>query len=292
MNIDKKSIESIGTSCLTSIVVFIICFFAIGSNIMILQVLGLSVLLLFLLVGLWVVGYDILYPMLSSKEKERRKKITERIAHEEKRNKEREISFIRKRIQKYNDDVESFTKQFGNLSAKVDFAVNYYDYLHIQCKNLGIISEDNKATEDKVTYHEICNCFNRPLLVFEESSVLVVDDKVYPFNDIIGYSVLDNGKTIMSDNRTVTKTNTGNMLGRAIVGGLVGGGVGAAVGAITANKESTTSQYETTKQHDYVIYIIVNDLSNPNIEIKLYTDTNKCKKIEAILSVILKRKNK
>ena len=105
------------------------------------------------------------------------------------------------------------------------------------------------------------------VLVKESTSQIILNEHLYNFDDIIDYSVVDNQTATHyhSQIESTTKTNTGDMIGRAVVGGVVAGGIGAAVGANTAKKTTVTNP-STTKSfthHNYVINVTLNSISNP-----------------------------
>lgn len=60
--------------------------------------------------------------------------------------------------------------------------------------------------------------------MFDASSTIIINGKTYPFNDILDFEVesVSQGGQIYA-----TKTSTGRMVGRGIVGCLLLGGVGA-----------------------------------------------------------------
>ena len=264
------------------IILICLAILALSSSITIFQVIGVIVLLFCAL----AISFE-LYERFSPKQKA----IREKIDKSQKRSQQIEISAIRRKNKKRDDDIATFKEKYGTLTKQVLFPVNYDDDLLTRCKNLGILAENNIATEDKVTNDEIWNCSNRPFLVFEDASVLVIDDKVYPFTDILSFTLTDNEKTIVSESKSETKTDTGNMIGRAVIGGIALGGVGAIIGGTTAKSRTITSEYETSKSHDYVVSVIVNSLSKPVIQMKLYSDTKKVQIITSILSVIIHRNN-
>lgn len=85
-----------------------------------------------------------------------------------------------------------------------------------------------------------------------------VNPKIYSFDDIVGYELLENGDSI-----------TKGGLGRAVAGGVLLGGVGAVVGG-TTGKRTTKTTVNSLK-----IKITVNDTSNPSAYINLITTPTK-----------------
>lgn len=64
-----------------------------------------------------------------------------------------------------------------------------------------------------------------------------------------------------------SKTNTGSMLGRAVVGGVLLGGAGAAVGGVTASKNSTVNTTTTETKHVELTLKLLFSVGNPLIVI-------------------------
>lgn len=85
-----------------------------------------------------------------------------------------------------------------------------------------------------------------------------VNPKIYKFDDIMEYELLENGYSI-----------TKGGVGRAIAGGVLLGGVGAIVGGVTGKKK-TKSIINNLK-----IKITVNEISNPSVYINLIMSPTK-----------------
>lgn len=137
------------------------------------------------------------------------------------------------------------------------------------------------------------------IYVFESSATIVLNEEEIAFNKILGFTLQDDSKTIMTSDvasyTSTTKTSTGSMLGRAAVGGVLLGGVGALVGANTAKKETITtpnqSQSTTTTsiKHNYICYVNVNDLANPIREIPLGENSKRAQMVANIFNIIIER---
>jgi len=131
------------------------------------------------------------------------------------------------------------------------------------------------------------------IFIFEESSTIIIYKVPYKFDDILGFEVYDNGKTIFSGttSETTTSTNTGNMLGRALVGGVLAGGVGAIIGAATAKKDIKSQVISQTAitEHNYDVVLIMNSLSTPTLKVNFNNNQNSIQEFVAVLSIILKR---
>lgn len=94
---------------------------------------------------------------------------------------------------------------------------------------------------------------------------------VIPFNKIIGYDVINlkQGETpLISATTTVTKTDTGSLVKRAVIGGLAAGGLGAIIGAATA-KRTTTTQLSKVDEYTNMLRSHLNSLPNLNLIINV-----------------------
>lgn len=121
------------------------------------------------------------------------------------------------------------------------------------------------------------------IFIFEKIKIIVISGTPYNFKDIIGYKLSDNNDIIAMS--SVQKSSTGSVIGRTIVGGVLGGGIGAVIGGTTATKNTITT---SNALHSYTFSIILNSLSNPNLEINL-KDLKIVNEINALLSVIIER---
>lgn len=136
------------------------------------------------------------------------------------------------------------------------------------------------------------------LYVFESSSIVYLRNESIPFSKILGFDLNDDTETIFHNEisyRSETSTNTGSLVGRALVGGLIGGGVGALIGANTASTTTTItpirSDTSSTVKHKYSLLLNIDDLSNPIRAIKLGADTMKSYTIANIVNIIVQRNN-
>jgi len=129
------------------------------------------------------------------------------------------------------------------------------------------------------------------VIVYGDAKMIAMNGKLYEFSEVLSYEVLDNSNQVLVGNKSIstTKTNTGSMVGRGLVGGLVGGAAGAIIGAATASKATTTnspSQKVVTK-HDFAVYVSVRDIANPMIKFNYGSDADSVQEFVAILNIIL-----
>ncbi len=149
------------------------------------------------------------------------------------------------------------------------------------------------SSTDKVIEYD----YDHYIMVNEGTSQIMLNEHIYNFKDIINYTMSDNATVIQKHSggeiSSTSSTDTGSMLGRAVVGGVLAGGVGAAIGGSTAKRETTSSVAPTTTTsstiHDYLIAVTVNSLSNPIERLRLGEDGRNTNEICALLSVIISR---
>lgn len=146
----------------------------------------------------------------------------------------------------------------------------------------------------KATYGEEAIIIGTDLIISKEKQCIRLYDTDYKFEDILGCSLIDDAtnKTITTSIGN-TKTSTGSMVGRAVVGGILTGGLGAVAGATTAKKNiSIDSASKTVTTHQYTIYVNINSLENPTIIIRVGKDSQMAHKIVHILNIIIERTKK
>lgn len=131
--------------------------------------------------------------------------------------------------------------------------------------------------------------YNSYILVNENEKKIMLNKTVYNFKDIITFNITDNSKVIYSPTTSTTNTDTGNMLGRAVIGGVLTGGVGAIIGATTAKQTTTTSGGESYTEHCFIVSLTIDSISTPIINLYLGNDANKTNEVCALLTVIINR---
>ena len=133
--------------------------------------------------------------------------------------------------------------------------------------------------------------------------IVITQEKIYiiPFKKIIGYNAVDlvhRGKPLYSATTTTSKTDTGDMIKRAVIGGLLAGDVGAVIGGTTAKRTQSTSKAEeyASMMNDRIMSIPVyeleiqcDDLLTPNIKIPFSNFKDNIDMLAATLNVIIKR---
>lgn len=204
----------------------------------------------------------------------------------------KEIDEIKLRHENYENKLNELSTKYGDITANITY---YYEkmwqfrYKDIVNRQKEILGEEYIINEEFYgdSFRKIENSF----IVFEDSSTLFIENRPYSFKDIISFDVFDNSEKVYSGNSiTTTKTNTGSMIGRAVVGGALFGGAGAIIGGATAKKKSnsTISQSSYTA-HKYEIIITVNSLSMPLLKLEIGGNKEAMQQISSILSIIVER---
>ncbi|WP_373147708.1 hypothetical protein [Parabacteroides distasonis] len=142
---------------------------------------------------------------------------------------------------------------------------------------------------DKTIILEELN-LEKEIIAFGKVNRIWLLGKDLPMSDILSCTFNDNQRVEKGSVSYETKTSTGNMAKRAIVGGVLTGGVGAVVGGATARKETTVKQDNDKVMHDYTVIININSLSEPIVKIPIGSDGAKVNEIVGLMNVIINRK--
>lgn len=161
----------------------------------------------------------------------------------------------------------------------------------IEYKNeLELISKEYGKITNKIELRE--NSKDNCILIFAETKKIWILGKTYDFKDIIGCSLSDNSHIEKGKVTYETKTSTGSMLGRAVVGGVLTGGVGAVIGGATAKKNTVAVPQGYDKViHDYTVLVNINSLTTPIVRISCGSNGGKVNDIVAIMNVIIRQNN-
>ena len=149
----------------------------------------------------------------------------------------------------------------------------------------------------KLDYH---NQNNRDdILVFSQTKHIVLLQKEFSFSDILDCVVNDNYKetetvqTYRNNSLATTRTDTGSMVGRSIVGGVLLGDAGAIIGGSTAKRKtviehgSDTSVRNKEICHNYTVAVTVKDISNPVLSLNIGDNSSLKDEIVSLIKVIM-----
>lgn len=199
--------------------------------------------------------------------------------HNDKKARERARERAKKEVEEYNNrydiakeeydkKIESLIYLYGDITAKIPLWNYHYE-------GINALYIENQ------------------ILVFEGSEKLIIYNHELPFKKILATSLTDNPRTISTTTGdAVTKTSSGSMIGRGLAGGALLGGVGALAGAATAKKNTEIQTTTTTDiEHNYILFLSVDDLINPTIKLDFGKDADSAHKANAIFNAIINRNN-
>jgi len=131
---------------------------------------------------------------------------------------------------------------------------------------------------------------NKEIIAFEESKRIWICGNDFQMNSILSCTFTDEQKVDKGQITSTTKTNSGNMVKRAVVGDVLLGGAGAIIGGSTASKSTITTQENDKVVHDYTIIINVDSISEPIIRVHIGSDDKTVNDIVGLMNVIISRR--
>lgn len=189
-------------------------------------------------------------------------------------------------------DKKDEVKRINREEAKAEFEKQ------LKQKRIGYAKYKNSLYEkygepDKVIRYS--NNIDNEIIVFVKSSIVIIDRKELSFDDVISCSLIDDSRIERGDVSTTinTKTNTGSLIGRSVVGGLIAGPAGALIGASSASKTSygTSVGPSDTKIFSYSLIIGVRRIEYPTIKIHLGNKRDLAYEILTVFNIILSEKS-
>ena len=181
------------------------------------------------------------------------------------------------------------------VNIKSGFTAEYDKMRSDKEKEARYIERKARETQNlKTKYGErlqIIDVVNDTIVISEENRCVRLNGRDYKFEDIMGcqttYEESRETKTTSAGN---SKTSTGNMVKRAVVGGVLTGGLGAVAGAATAKREiSVESTSRVIVSRYYTVHVTINSLESPTINIVVGEDAPKARQISDIFNVIIAR---
>jgi len=133
---------------------------------------------------------------------------------------------------------------------------------------------------------------DKEIIAFEESKRIWICGKDFEMKSILSCTFTDDVKVVKGQIISTTKTKSGNMVKRAVVGDVLLGGAGAVIGGSTAKKSTITTQEDDKVYHDYTVVINVDSLSDPIIRVHLGSDGKTLNEIVGLMNVIIQRNRK
>lgn len=127
------------------------------------------------------------------------------------------------------------------------------------------------------------------ILAFSKVSRIWLVGNDLPMKSILSCSLSDNSKTIKGKTTIQSKTNTGNMAKRAVVGGVLLGGAGALAGGVTAKKDGIIVSEDDKVLHNYTVLVNIDDFSTPIVRLQCGENGTLANDIIGLLNVIINR---
>ena len=188
-------------------------------------------------------------------------------AIKEKKEKEEKLNIRRReqenRQKKEDYQYECFLKEITNKYGEITRTISY------------------STKKDDIEYIQ-------DIIAFEQPKKLFFGKDEYNFSDILSCTLYEENKQVPVSH--ITRTSTGSMLGRAVIGGLTLGVAGAVVGAMTAKKETTSSQIEEVKNGNYIVKIGLRSIENPTKSLFFYNNKEKAEEVYSLIQAIISMK--
>lgn len=126
------------------------------------------------------------------------------------------------------------------------------------------------------------------VILLDSAKRIVINRQILSYDDIMAYEIIENNVVKFCEvvNTSETKTKTGNLIGRAIVGGVLLGGIGALAAGLTAKQETVVTTYQPSYTPQYIymtMRIVVKGLDSHTIIIKGDEDSELSEKLYAAL---------
>lgn len=130
----------------------------------------------------------------------------------------------------------------------------------------------------------------KEIIVFEEAKRIWILGKDLPMRSILSCTFTDDKTIVKGEISSTTKTNSGNMVKRAVVGDVLLGGAGAIIGGTTAKKSTIITQEDDKIYHNYTVVINIDSISEPIINVPIGKSGNLVNEIVGLMNVIINRK--
>lgn len=130
------------------------------------------------------------------------------------------------------------------------------------------------------------------IIAFEESEMVWICGKLMPMKSILNCTLEDKQRIERREASTTSKTKSGNMAKRAVVGSVLMGPAGAVIGGATAKKQTVTKGGGDRIRHNYTVVINVDSMSDPIIRINMGRHGKSASEIVGLMNVIVNRNNR
>ena len=141
----------------------------------------------------------------------------------------------------------------------------------------------------KIIKQDVCMSIEQCLIVFEESNKIWICGDIFDYKDIKGCSVSENETAHRANVTYTTKTSTGSLVGRALVGGMIKGVDGAAIGAASATKKTEVKRDgEDYVSVSYDVMIYINSIKTPVKQIPCGNNVLMKEEIIGLIDIIMR----
>lgn len=130
---------------------------------------------------------------------------------------------------------------------------------------------------------------NDSIMVYENKQIVRILGKNYMFKDILSCTLTDDPYVKKGQLTAETRTKTGSLVTRAVVGDVIAGPVGSIIGGGSAKKNTTFHQEDDTTIHHYMVIININSISKPVIRLGSYRSERIPNEIVGLMNVIINR---
>lgn len=134
--------------------------------------------------------------------------------------------------------------------------------------------------------------YEHSLIAFSEAKQLYYNLDYYPYESLSSCSLeVESYSKIIGKQTSVSKSDTGSLLGRAVVGNMIAGPTGAIIGGVTGKKTTTTSNnLRTVTMHNYYVHVKTSDSKHPSFTIDCsFLGREKAEEVERIINDIISR---
>lgn len=137
--------------------------------------------------------------------------------------------------------------------------------IELKNKHIAFVNEcDSKyGTCDMVIRHPTNSTIDM-VRFYREANVIVLNGRHTHLSDYVNYEILDEVYITEGKVTAQINTDTGSLLGRAVLGSMLGGSAGMVIGGLTAKKTLEINQEPDTVTHTYYIIFHPKDDKRPD----------------------------
>lgn len=132
------------------------------------------------------------------------------------------------------------------------------------------------------------------IYAFEEAGKIVIGGQVLGFEEIIGFTLINNSKVLYNAYTTsVAGKDLSSMLIRGMAGKVLAGDIGAVIGALSADDEEySDTYYDSEEENGYKMYVNIDSITSPTITLDFESDEDSAYEAANLMNVIILRNRK